>query len=256
MRVVIKLGGALLDAAESRHRLAREIAALRAHEPQVVVVHGGGKQMTRFLAERGVESRFVNGLRVTTPEVIDAVVKVFAGSVNAQLVTAFRAAGVNPVGLSGLSAGLVDAVQLDPELGQVGRPVASDSRLLDVLVRESYLPVVACVAGDAHGAIFNVNGDQMAVACAAGFHAEKLIFLTDVEGVRDASGRTASRLTVAETQALIRDGVATGGMQAKLEAAVSALAQGVGEVLIAPGATPGIVEQALQGPAAGTRIIL
>ena len=82
--------------------------------------------MTRFLAERGVESRFVNGLRVTTAEVIDAVVKVFAGSVNAQLVSAFRAAGARPVGLSGLSAGLVDAVQLDPELGHVGKPVASD----------------------------------------------------------------------------------------------------------------------------------
>ena len=185
MKLLIKLGGTLLDAAESRERLAREIAAVAQRE-QVVVVHGGGKQMTRFLAERGVESRFVNGLRVTTAEVIDAVVKVFAGSVNAQLVTAFRAAGARPVGLSGLSGGLVDAVQLDPELGQVGKPVASDGRLLDLLVRESYLPVVACVAGDRNGAIFNVNGDQMAVACAQGFAADQLIFLTDVEGVRDA----------------------------------------------------------------------
>src|SRR5579871_5045594 len=168
MKILLKLGGTLLDAAESRERLAREIAALAKRE-QVVVVHGGGKQMTRFLAERGVESRFVNGLRVTTPEVIDAVVKVFAGSVNAQLVTAFRAAGASPVGLSGLSAGLVDAVEWDPELGQVGRPVASDGRLLDLLVREFYLPVVACVAGDRNGSIFNVNGDQMAVACAQGF---------------------------------------------------------------------------------------
>ena len=90
---------------------------------EMVVVHGGGKQMTRFLAERGVESRFVNGLRVTTPEMIDAVIKVFAGSVNTQLVSAFRAAGARPVGLSGLDAGLVDAEILSPELGQVGRPV-------------------------------------------------------------------------------------------------------------------------------------
>src|SRR5580692_9802925 len=162
MKLLIKLGGTLLDAADSRDRLAREIAEVARRE-HVVIVHGGGKQMTRFLTERGVESRFVNGLRVTTPDVIDAVVKVFAGSVNAQLVTAFRAAGANPVGLSGLSAGLVDAVQLDPELGQVGRPVSSDTRLLDVLVEARYLPVVACVAGDAKGAVFNVNGDQMAV---------------------------------------------------------------------------------------------
>ena len=147
MRLLIKLGGTLLDAAESRGRLAREIADVARRE-QVVVVHGGGKQMTRFLAERGVESRFVNGLRVTTDEVIDAVVKVFAGSVNAQLVSSFRAAGARPVGLSGLSGGLVDAVQLDPELGHVGKPVASDGRLLELLVKEGYLPVVACVAGD------------------------------------------------------------------------------------------------------------
>ncbi len=254
MRVVIKLGGTLLDAVESRERLAQEITAA-AETEQVVVVHGGGKQMTRFLAERGVESRFVNGLRITTPEVIDAVVKVFAGSVNAQLVTALRAAGARPVGLSGLSAGLVDAVQLDPDLGQVGRPVSSDGRLLEILVRESYLPVVACVAGDAHGAIFNVNGDQMAVACAAGYRAERLIFLTDVDGVHDASGKTTPRLTVTEAEALIRDGIATGGMQAKLEAAVSALSQKVLEVLIAPGAVHGIVGQTLTKGPIGTRIV-
>jgi len=248
------LGGTLLDAVESRERLAQEITAA-AETEQVVVVHGGGKQMTRFLAERGVESRFVNGLRITTPEVIDAVVKVFAGSVNAQLVTALRAAGARPVGLSGLSAGLVDAVQLDPDLGQVGRPVSSDGRLLEILVRESYLPVVACVAGDAHGAIFNVNGDQMAVACAAGYRAERLIFLTDVDGVHDASGKTTPRLTVTEAEALIRDGIATGGMQAKLEAAVSALSHNVLEVLIAPGAVHGIVGHTLTKGPIGTRIV-
>lgn len=247
MKVLIKLGGTLLDADESRVRLAREITEAASNH-RVVVVHGGGKQMTRFLAERGVESKFVNGLRVTTPDVIDAVVKVFAGSVNAQLVTSFRAAGALPVGLSGLSAGLVDAVQLDPQLGQVGRPVASDGRLLDILVSQGYLPVVACVAGDSKGAIFNVNGDQMAVACAGGFRADKLIFITDVDGVRDASGMTRAQLTVSESLALIRDGIATGGMQAKLESAISALKQGVGEVLIAPGSYPGIVQIALRGP--------
>ena len=154
-----------------------EIGQVQAIGHQVVVVHGGGKQMTRFLAERGIESHFINGLRVTSPDVIDAVVKVFAGSVNAQLVTAFRAAGSLPVGLSGLSAGLVDAEQLSPELGQVGKPVSSDGRVLEILTAESYIPVVACVAGDAKGNIFNVNADQMAVACAASFGAEQLHFL-------------------------------------------------------------------------------
>jgi acetylglutamate kinase len=254
VRLLIKLGGTLLDAAESRERLAREITAVAQRE-QVVVVHGGGKQMTRFLAERGVESRFINGLRVTTPDVIDAVVKVFAGSVNAQLVTAFRAAGARPVGLSGLSAGLVDAVQLDPALGQVGRPVASDGRLLELLVKESYLPVVACVAGDWNGSIFNVNGDQMAVACAQGFAADQLIFLTDVDGVRDETGRTRHQLTIGEALGLISSGAATGGMQAKIEAAVAALRQGVGQVRIAPGARAGVLAELLAGAQIGTGLI-
>jgi acetylglutamate kinase len=251
MRLLIKLGGTLLDASESRERLAREITAAAA-EHHVVVVHGGGKQMTRYLAERGIESCFVNGLRVTTPEVIDAVVKVFAGSVNTQLVTAFRAAGARPVGLTGLDAGLVDAEILNPELGQVGRPVHSDPRLLELLIRESYLPVVACIAGDCHGLIYNVNADQMAVACAISLHAEKLLFLTDVEGVRDAQGKSRERLTVNEAQELIRSGIATGGMQAKLEAAIQALRNGVPRVLIGPGAQPGIVALLLAGSRIGT----
>ncbi len=254
MRLLIKLGGTLLDTPETCRRLAREITAAAA-EHEIVVVHGGGKQMTRFLAERGVESRFVNGLRVTTPEVIDAVVKVFTGSVNASLVTAFRAAGARPVGLSGLAAGLVDAEILDPELGQVGRPVRSDARLLELLTRESYLPVVACVAGDAEGRIYNVNADQMAVACAASFRAERLLFLTDVDGVRYADGRILPTVTTAEARELIQNGIATGGMQAKLESATSALEKGVGEVWIAPGAKPGIVANLLERNSLGTRLI-
>jgi acetylglutamate kinase len=254
VKILIKLGGTLLDSADSRLRLAREIAELARRE-QVVVVHGGGKQMTRFLAERGVESRFVHGLRVTTDDVIDAVVKVFAGSVNAQLVTALRAAGARPVGLSGLSAGLVDAVQLDPELGNVGRPVSSDGRILELLVAQSYLPVIACIAGDQFGRIYNVNGDQMASACAQGFAARRLIFLTDVEGVRDSNAKKCSQLTVDEALSLIASGVATGGMQAKLEAAITALRSGIDEVLIAPGALPGVVGQCLSGADIGTRLL-
>ena len=254
MRLLIKLGGTLLDAADSRERLAREIAAL-VPEHQVVVVHGGGKQMTRFLAERGVESRFVNGLRVTTPDVVDAVVKVFAGSVNTQLVSAFRKAGSRPVGLTGLDAGLVDAEILDAELGQVGRPAHSDARLLELLTREAYIPVVACIAGYAQGAVYNVNGDQMAAACAASFKAEKLLFLTDVEGVRDGQGKPLDSLTVAQSRELIRAGIATGGMQAKLEAATSALDKAVPIVLIGPGSNPGIVGKLLGVSRIGTSLV-
>jgi len=254
-KILVKLGGTLLDNADSRLRLAREITAAAAPDRAITVVHGGGKQMTRFLAERGVESQFINGLRVTDPSVIDAVVKVFKGSVNADLVTAFRAAGNRPVGLSGLDAGLVDAVILDPQLGQVGKPTTSDARLLEVLTSAGYLPVVACIAGDDSGKIFNVNGDQMAVACAASFGADQLFFLTDVDGVKSSEGAVFPKLTVAQCGQLIADGVATGGMQAKLEAAIDALLKGVGEVSIAPGASVGIVNALLARENIGTRIV-
>jgi acetylglutamate kinase len=257
VKILIKLGGTLLDDASSRSRLAREIAAASRRD-QIVVVHGGGKQMTRYLAERGVESRFVNGLRVTTPEILDAVLKIFAGTVNTELVAALRSEGAQAVGLTGVDAGLVDAEPLDPDLGHVGRPVRSDARLLNVLVGAGFLPVVACVAGDPAGGIYNVNGDQMAAACATAFGAEKLLFLTDVDGVRDASGAIRPVLNAEEARELIRSGVATGGMQAKLDAALRRLADinnnnGV-EVRICPGSDPGIIEKVCLGEPAGTRL--
>ncbi len=211
--------------------------------------------MTRYLAERNIESQFVNGLRVTTPEVVDAVLKVFAGTVNTELVGAFRAAGARPVGLTGLDAGLVDAEPLDEKLGAVGKPVRSDPALIELLTREHYLPVVACVAGDAKGAVYNVNADQMAVACASSFAAEKLIFLTDVEGVKDAAGHVMPTISAREAASLIERGVATGGMQAKLEAAVSALETGVKEIVIAPGAKAGVIYNIFTNHDIGTRVI-
>ena len=184
MKAVIKIGGTLLDSAESRNRLAAEIAQAVEDGLEAVVVHGGGKQMTRFLAERGIESRFVNGLRVTTPEVLDAVLKVLAGSVNQELVAAFTAAGARAVGLSGMDALVTEARKMSEELGWVGQPVRSDARLLALLIENGYLPVVACVAGDRQGRFYNVNADQMAASIASAVPSEKLIFLTDVDGVR------------------------------------------------------------------------
>src|SRR5215467_1095433 len=157
--LLVKLGGTLLDNPESRDNLARQLAAARDHGAQLVVVHGGGKQMTRYLSERGIESKFVNGLRVTSPETIDAVLKVFAGSVNHELVAALNRAGVPAVGLSGIDAGLVEAEQMDPELGAVGRVTRANPALLDLLTAAGYLPTVACVAGDRAGNIYNVNAD-------------------------------------------------------------------------------------------------
>lgn len=256
MRTLIKLGGTLLDSEDSRKRLAEEIAAFTAQpgNNQTVVVHGGGRQMTRFLAERGIESQFINGLRVTTPDVIDAVLKVFAGSVNHQLLSSFVAAGAKAVGLSGIDAALVEAIPLGGEYGAVGKPVRTNPEVLEVLCSAGFLPVVACVAGDRAGNVYNVNADQMAVACAVGFRADRLFFLTDVEGVRDASGTTASTLNSAQIDDLMRNGIATGGMRAKLEAAREALGGGVAQVVIAPGARPGITAQLARNEKTGTRI--
>ncbi|MFN7933486.1 MAG: acetylglutamate kinase [Bryobacteraceae bacterium] len=253
MKILVKLGGTLLDAVEGRERLTRELAAV-AKKVEMVVVHGGGKQMTRFLAERGVESKFVDGLRVTTPEVVDAVLKVFAGTVNHELVASFVKAGARAVGLTGIDANIATARQLREDLGAVGQVTHSNGDVLHLLASHGFLPVVACVAGDEQGRIYNVNADQMAVACAAGFGADRLFFLTDVDGVKGAEGLIPV-LTPAGCQKLIADGIATGGMQAKLNAACDGLAQGVGEVIIVPGARAGVVESLLDGEAIGTRLV-
>lgn len=252
MRILVKLGGTLLDSLASRTDLARQIAA---SPHPTVVVHGGGKQMTRYLAERGIESKFVNGLRVTTPETMDAVVKVLAGSVNHELVAALVAAGARAVGLSGIDALIAEAEPLSPELGQVGRVTRSNPALLDLLAANGYLPVVACMAGDARGTLYNVNADSMAVACASGFRADQLIFLTDVAGVLDADKQLCARLSVADCERLIADGVATGGMQAKLNAATAALRGGVGQVRIAHGGEPNVLARILAGEPIGTVLV-
>jgi acetylglutamate kinase len=255
MKVLIKIGGTLLDSAASRQRLASEIGKAVEGGLEAVVVHGGGKQMTRFLEERGVESRFVNGLRVTTPDVLDAVLKIFAGSVNRELVAAFIAKGVRAVGLTGMDGLLTEARQLNAELGFVGQPVRSDARLLHLLLKGGYLPVVACVAGDREGQFYNVNADQMAASVASAMQAEKVFFLTDVDGVWNKERAIYPTITIDKCKMLIEKGIANAGMQAKLEAAMEALLLGVGEVVIAPGGVTGIVDALLAGNRIGTRLV-
>ncbi len=254
MKLLVKLGGTLLDSAGSRGRLAPEIAALVGQAHQVVVVHGGGKQLTRYLTQRGVESRFVGGLRVTTPETLEAVVKILAGQVNTELVAVLVRAGARAVGLTGADDGLVRAVRMAPELGAVGKVERARAELLELLTGHGYLPVVACLAGGAQGELYNVNADQMAVACAVAFQADRLIFLTDVEGVLDGDQRLLPELTAAAALELIERDVAQGGMEAKLRACVAAVGQGVGEVQIGPGARAGVLEELLRGRAVGTTV--
>jgi acetylglutamate kinase len=255
LRILIKLGGTLLEDSAQRASLASQLAEVARSNP-LIVVHGGGKQVTRFLEERGVRSRFVRGLRVTDDAVIDAVTKVISGTVNQQLVSALVATGIGAVGLSGIDGPLTIAKQLDPELGYVGQPLSTNAKLLDLLSGAGYVPTIACVAGDYDGNVYNVNADQMAVSCAAGWKADKLIFLTDVPGVKDSSGTVLHQLSAADSRRLIADGVAHGGMQAKLEAAESALEQGVAEVDIASGREPSVCRRLLSAEALGTRLYL
>lgn len=254
MRLLIKIGGTLLDSQDRRDRLAGQIADLLTAGHKVAVVHGGGKQITEYLEARGIESEFREGLRVTTPETIDAVLKVLTGTVNGELVAALIRSGAGAVGLTGLDGWLVQAEQMNPALGAVGRVTGANSRLLDVLSSAGFLPVIACLAGDLEGRFWNVNADQMAVACATAFNADTLIFLTDVAGVLDSNFTRISTLTARAARSLIDSGIAKGGMQAKLNAATLALDQGVARVLIAPGFELQILSRLLAGETLGTTI--
>jgi acetylglutamate kinase len=253
--ILIKIGGTLLDSAESRRRLTSQIAAALESGIRIVVVHGGGKQMTAFLDTQGIPSHFVNGLRVTTPDVLAAVLKVLAGSVNQELVASFIADGALAVGLTGMDALITEARKMSEELGFVGKPFRSDSRLLSLLMENGYLPVVACVAGDTAGDFYNVNADQMAVSVAAAIKADKLLFLTDVDGVRGRDNVIYPTINTAKCKELINMDIATGGMRAKLEAALEALTAGIDEVVIAPGALKEVISLLVSGAAVGTKLV-
>jgi acetylglutamate kinase len=254
MKLLVKLGGTLLESDQSRASLARQLTRLCAAGHRLVVVHGGGKRLSRYLGGLDHESEFRNGLRVTPPEIMDAVLRVLAGSVNRQLVAELQGAGARAVGLTGIDAGTVRATQLAPELGLVGKVEHVDPELLDTLTERGFLPAVACIAGGTNGAIFNVNADQMAAACATGLAVDQVVFLTDVGGVLDAKGKLIPRLSASGAESLIAEGVAKGGMEAKLRAANSALAGGIERVLIVNGHEPEILAQALSGAEVGSRL--
>ena len=254
MKLLVKLGGTLLESEQSRSSLAAQLTSLCADGHRIVVVHGGGKRLSRYLAGLDHKSEFCHGLRVTPPEIMDAVLRVLAGSVNRQLVAELQGSGARAVGLTGIDAGTVQASQLAPELGLVGKVERVNPELLDTLTERGFLPAVACIAGGNNGEIFNVNADQMAAACATGLAVDQVVFLTDVGGVLDADGELIPKLSVSEAESLIGDGVAKGGMEAKLRAAISAIAGGIKRVSIVNGHEPEILDQALSAAAVGTEL--
>jgi len=249
--VVLKLGGETL--AEQHETLAGVADVARTHD--LVIVHGGGRRLTDWLARLGLESRFEAGRRVTDEASLEVAVAVLAGVVNAELVAALERLGVRAVGLTGIDAGLLVTERI-VELGRVGRVISARPEIIGVLHGAGLLPVVAPVALDAGGAICNVNADEVAAGLAAALTA-RLVLLTDTQGVLDREGRTIAALDEPAAEALIGDGVIAGGVIPKVRGALAAIRAGVPEVVIADGRGRSALGDALapaDGPATATRL--
>ena len=244
---VIKLGGRSVETAEGRAQLAQRIAALRSAGWKLVIVHGGGAQVTAALAAAGIEARFVEGLRVTDEKVLEVAEPVF-GHIGKSLAHALTVAGAPAVALTGRDAYLLRGVVKDPALGRVGTITSVEADLLRHLVFNGITPVVGPIAVDDAGAL-NVNADEVASAIARAVHAQDLLLLTDVPNVRDAEGKPIATLTPAQAQSLITSGAATGGMIPKINGALEALKSGVARVRVLD--EPGLTTLA-QGKEAGT----
>jgi acetylglutamate kinase len=247
--LVVKLGGTTI--ADQRQVLA-EVAAVARRRP-VVLVHGGGKRITEWLDRLGVPSKFEGGLRVTDQASLEVAAAVLRGVVNSELVSALRDLGVDAVGLSGVDGGLLVAERV-PGLGLVAHVVGLRRDLLDAILVTGQVAVVAPLARDERGVVCNVNADDAAAGIAAGLGARQLVLLTDVDGIRDASGRRLDSVTTDEAEALIASGVIGGGMVPKVRAALAALTWPGTEAVIADSSAPNALERALADRSFGTRV--
>ncbi|HZB43712.1 MAG TPA: acetylglutamate kinase [Pyrinomonadaceae bacterium] len=241
---VVKLSGKVTEEAENLASLAEELALLHQVGIRLCVVHGGGKQLTDLAEQMGVAQTIINGRRVTDDATLDMAKMVFAGKINTDILAALRMRGIHAVGLTGVDGNIVQAVRRPPkdvlnqatglseqvDFGHVGDVLEIEDRLLRVLLDHDYLPVVSSLGADAEGRVFNINADTIAAEIAVRLEAEKLIMLSDVDGIYLRPGEQAtklSRLTAAEVAALVTDGVATGGMIPKLQNITDILRRGV-----------------------------
>ncbi len=236
MKYVIKLGGAGLETPSLLQGCVRAIAHLAQDGNQVAVVHGGGIQLTKTLAQLGKKSEFINGLRVTDAETRDVALMVLAGRVNKTLVAALGSVGQPAVGLSGGDGLMFRArkKRTEPDLGFVGEIAASDPRWIDAIWRLNGVPVISSMALGFDGEYYNINADEMAAACASTCRADALVFLTDVPGVRGASGEVVRWLSIDQIAEMAKSAVISGGMLPKLSACREALLHGVKRVRILP----------------------
>lgn len=249
--IVIKFGGHAMGDDEAMASFARDIVLMKQVGVHPVVVHGGGPQINEMLNRLNIESSFIDGKRVTDEATVEVVEMVLAGRINKRIVTAINAQGGKAVGLSGKDANLIVCDKAlkttrDPEsniekvldLGFVGEPVEVHPEVLRTFIESDFIPVVAPVGVGRNGETYNINGDTAAGAVAGAMQAERLLLLTDVQGVKDGEGDVITNLAAQHVRDLTESGVIAGGMIPKTETALSAIEQGVEAVVIMDGRAP------------------
>jgi acetylglutamate kinase len=226
--LVVKIGGSTLGQHDTT---MSDLVALQKRGVPVVVIHGGGKIITEWLAKQGAPTNFVKGERVTDKTGLDVVTAVLAGLVNKELVATLMASGGKAIGLSGVDGALLLGRIKNQELGYVGNPVKVNNELLETLLKAGYMPVISSISlnmdekSTTNPLLLNVNADTAAGEIAASMQAEKLVFLTDIAGICDASGKVIAKMTAQEAETLMASGVASGGMIPKIRAGIRSLTQ-------------------------------
>jgi acetylglutamate kinase len=253
--MVIKYGGHAMEDEELKDSFAQDVALLKYVGMNPVIVHGGGPQIDAALQKAGIVPRFVRGLRVTDEATMDIVEMVLVGKINKEIVTLLNRHGGSAVGLSGKDGELVVARKRRPgDLGRVGDVVGVNARVIESLA--GFIPVIAPVAADAEGITYNINADVVAGKVAEALRAEKLILLTDVEGVKDRAGALIDTLSADVAADLVRDGTIAGGMIPKIECCLEAIRGGVKQAHVIDGRVRhAVLLEILTSRGVGTEIV-
>ena len=256
--VVIKYGGNAMTDPELKKQVMTDIVLLRLIGVRVVLVHGGGPEISELMDKLGKTSSFVDGLRVTDEETVDIAQMVLSGKVNKSLVELISVAGGKGVGISGVDARLIEAKKKDERLGLVGEITKVNTSIINDLLDNNYIPVISTIGCDKSGNIYNINGDTAAAYIAGSLGAERLIMMTDIAGILRDKNDSASlipEITVTEAKKLFDSGIVDGGMIPKTECAVKAIEKGVKNVVIMDGRVPhSILMELLTNEGAGTMI--
>ncbi len=257
--IVIKYGGNAMINEQLKEQVMEDIALLWLIGVKVVLVHGGGPEISEMMQKLGKKPEFVDGLRVTDKETVDIVQMVLAGKVNKSLVTLLQSKGGHAVGLSGIDGGLIEADFKDERLGYVGKITKVRPQPINDLLEKNYIPVVSTVASDKHGNVYNINGDPAAAFIAGALGAERLIMMTDIAGIlrdKDDPKTLIPHITVEEARELYAEGVISGGMIPKVDCCIEALRRGVQNVVIMDGRVPhSILMELLTDEGAGTMVM-